>query len=279
MSAVAEDASTSGWMLIGLSFIYGVFHAVGPGHGKAVIATYLGTHRESVARGIGISMFTALLQSVVAIVLVSTAAKVLSLKFSDIDNYGESMAAVSYVLVMLLGLVLAASAIRRFFHLKRSTESERQVDHFCQDHIHRPDDVHTTSGCGCQHAHVPAVDHSWLRILAVVFSIGMRPCSGAIVVLIYAHLVGVYHYGIAATLFMGLGTGLSVSVVALGSLYVRDWLEDAMSSSRAKNQSQGAVNYAVISISIRLAGGAMLILMGWGLYYNVLRTGIEHPLL
>ncbi len=285
ISAVAKDTATYGWALIALSFAYGVFHAVGPGHGKAVIATYLGTHRESVAKGIGISMASALLQSIVAIALVSILAKMLSFRFADIDNYGEDMALVSYVLVMLLGLVLSVSAIRRFFHLKRSTklaqrvantrDDQHQVKHHDHEHKHEHDSV--AGSCGCQHAHVPVADQSWWHTLAVVFSIGIRPCSGAIVVLIYAHLVGVFHYGVAATLFMGLGTGLSVSAIALGSQYARHWLESMLATSGGGGH--GSVNPAVISISIRLAGGAILILMGWGLYQTALRTSLGHPLL
>ena len=288
--AVAEDTVTYGWGLIALSFAYGVFHAVGPGHGKAVIATYLGTHRESITRGIGISMSTALLQALVAIALVSVTVNLLRLRFADIDNYGEDMALVSYILVMLLGLVLSVSAIRRFIHLKRSSKPAQLVadshDHQARvmrhehdhdhDHGHRHDGVHEAGNCGCQHAHVPDKNQSWWQTLAVISSIGIRPCSGAIVVLIYAHLVGVFHYGIAATLVMGLGTGLSVSAIALGSQYARNWLESMLSTNGAGDRA--AVNHAVISISVRLAGGAILILMGWGLYRTALQTGLGNPL-
>lgn len=280
ISAVAKDTATYGWALIALSFAYGVFHAVGPGHGKAVIATYLGTHRESVAKGIGISMASALLQSIVAIALVSILAKILRLRFADIDNYGEDMALVSYILVMLLGLVLSVSAIRRFFHLKSSAKHAahtRDDQHLVSHHDHEHDHDSVTDSCGCQHAHVPDANQSWLHTLAVVFSIGIRPCSGAIVVLIYAHLVGVFYYGIAATLFMGLGTGLSVSAIALASQYARHWLEGMISASGG--DSHGTLNPAIISISVRLAGGAILILMGWGLYQTALQTSLGNPLL
>ncbi len=286
--AVAEDTVTYGWGLIALSFAYGVFHAVGPGHGKAVIATYLGTHRESIARGIGISMTTALLQALVAIGLVSVTVNLLRLRFSEIDNYGEEMALVSYILVMLLGLVLSASAIRRFFRLKssrreaqlfaHSQNDQHQADHHAHDHghDHRHDDVHMADHCGCNHAHVPDANQSWWQTLAVISSIGIRPCSGAIVVLIYAHLVGVFHYGIAATLVMGLGTGLSVSAIALGSQYARHWLESMLSTNGEGNRV--AFNHAVVSISVRLAGGTLLIAMGWGLYRTAMQTSLGNPL-
>ena len=289
MSAVAKDSSTYGWALIALSFTYGVFHAVGPGHGKTVIATYLATHRESISKGIGISMATALLQSVVAITLVVVLANILRFKFSEIDNYGEDMALVSYVLIMILGLVLAASAIRRLFQLRRSTKQGWRSAHnhvhethhnkasHHEHHDHHHDSVHMETSCGCQHAHVVTPGQSWSHTLAVILSSGIRPCSGAIVVLIYAHLVGVFHYGIIATLFMGLGTGLSVSAIALGSQYARHWLERIMLEKSGEDYS--SLNHATISIFVQLTGSAILILLGWGLYQTALQTSLEHPLL
>lgn len=295
INAVAEDTTTYGWSLIALSFVYGVFHAVGPGHGKAIIATYLGTHRETIAKGIGISMSSALLQSVVAIGMVSILAKVLSLTFADIENYGEDLALVSYVLLMLLGLVLSVSAIRRFVKLKRSAKmvqpmvhvhheghqsGRHDLDHHShehQKHDHDHDSVHATSSCGCKHAHVPDADQSALQLLAVVLSIGIRPCSGAILVLIYAHLVGVFHYGIAATLSMGLGTGIGVSAIALASQYARGWLESMLSASGG--EGHGVLHPTIVSISLRLAGGALLMAMGWGLYQSAMQTSLGHPLL
>ena len=284
INAVASDPEIYGWTLITLSFAYGMFHAVGPGHGKAVIATYLGTHRESISKGIGISMATALLQSIVAITLVIVLTKVLSLRFSDINNYGEDMAMVSYVLVMLLGLVLSVSAIRRFWKLRRSAKTAqsmahgREVSHHAlhSGHDHDKVEAHGHEGNCCNHAFVPKSGQSWLQTLAVIFSIGIRPCSGAVLVLIYAHLVGVFHYGVMATLFMGLGTGLAVSAIALGSQYARQWFENMLAGSN--DGSQGSINPAIISISVRFTGGAILVMMGWGLYQTTLRTSLEHPL-
>ena len=95
--------------------------------------------------------------------------------------------------------------------------------------------------------------------------------------LIYAHLVGVYHYGVIATLVMGLGTGLSVSAITLGSQYARHWLEKMMLEKGGEDH--GSLNHATLSIFVRLAGGATLILLGWGLYQTALQTSLEHPLL
>jgi nickel/cobalt exporter len=57
--------------LLGLSFAYGIFHAAGPGHGKAVIASYLVAYTESWRRGVVLSIVSALTQGLVAIAVVS----------------------------------------------------------------------------------------------------------------------------------------------------------------------------------------------------------------
>ena len=57
-------------LLAGLSFAYGVFHAAGPGHGKAVISSYLVATGEGFRRGVALSALAALAQALAAIALV-----------------------------------------------------------------------------------------------------------------------------------------------------------------------------------------------------------------
>ena len=73
LSGLIRAAKTDGsalWALMGISFIYGIFHAAGPGHGKAVISSYLVANEETWRRGIVLSFASALLQAVSAIVIV-----------------------------------------------------------------------------------------------------------------------------------------------------------------------------------------------------------------
>ncbi|MFT6904220.1 MAG: nickel/cobalt exporter [Oleiphilaceae bacterium] len=98
---VSENPSQYGRALVAMSFGYSVFHAVGPGHGKAVIVTYLGTNNESIRKGVFISFSAAILQSLIAIVLVNVLARLLNFQLTDVHNYGTDMALVSYVLVPL----------------------------------------------------------------------------------------------------------------------------------------------------------------------------------
>lgn len=283
INAVAEDASSYGWTLIALSFGYGVFHAIGPGHGKAVIVTYLGTHRESLAKGVGISMAAALLQAAIAIALVSVLARILQFKFADINHYGDNITLVSYVLVMLLGLLLLGTSLHRLLAARRAAklakpghhDHDHHHDHHHHDHDHHHHHSHEEStGCDCNHAYVHNPDQSWLQTVAVVMSMGLRPCAGAIIVLIYAHLTGVFYYGVLATVMMGIGTGLSVSAIALGTQFARNWFENIVADSA---HAHPQTTYAIM-IYVRLVGGILLVLIGWSLYNTATQVSLDHPL-
>ena len=269
INAVSANAFQYGGALIGLSFLYGVFHAVGPGHGKAVIVTYLGTNKESLWNGVIIAFSAAVLQSVIAIALVSVLAQVLEFKLVDVQNYGNDIALVSYILVMMLGFLLLITSIRRLIKLNRSRSRIHHEVHDSHEHSHDHE-----SDCGCSHVHAPEENQSIWQTLTVILSMGIRPCSGAIVVLIYAHLVGVYFYGVLATFLMGVGTGLSVSLIAIAAIYGRSWLEQFVSNS------SGMSTHTHMSLThyVRLAGGLVLMILGWSLYSAATTIASSHPL-
>ena len=73
MIRAAKADGSAVWGLLGLSFLYGIFHAAGPGHGKAVISSYLVANEETWRRGVVLSFASALLQAIVAVALVGIA--------------------------------------------------------------------------------------------------------------------------------------------------------------------------------------------------------------
>jgi ABC-type nickel/cobalt efflux system permease component RcnA len=110
--------------------------------------------------------------------------------------------------------------------------------------------------------------------MSVILSMGLRPCAGAIVVLIYAHLVGVFYYGVIATLVMGLGTGISVASMALGTQLARNWFEKFAKSN--DNQSLFRLN---IGVWLRMVGGLIIFFMGFSLFQMAVQLSSAHPLL
>ena len=113
------------WDLFGISFLYGVFHAVGPGHGKAVISSYLVANEESWRRGVILSFLSAGIQSVAAIVVVAIAAVLLGATAKAIGLTVHVVETVSYVLVILIGLRLLFVKGRGFIVAYRELMRQR----------------------------------------------------------------------------------------------------------------------------------------------------------
>ena len=213
---------TAFWVLGGLSFLYGVFHAAGPGHGKVVISSYMLANETQLRRGVTLSVISALLQSVVAIVFVLIAAGVLgmtSLAMGDVANW---IGIASYGMVVLLGLWLVARKIFGWGHHHHHEDMAHKAHghlhgHETHDHDHHDRDHHDRDHHHDEHMHVvppQATTGSLREQFGVVLAVGMRPCSGALVVLVFALSQGLLPAGIAAVLLMGLGTAITVSLLA-----------------------------------------------------------------
>ena len=109
MSSTIRAAKSDGsavWTLLAISFAYGIFHAAGPGHGKAVISSYLVANRETARRGIVLSFASALMQSLVAVVMVGICAWLLNATARTMCGAEKAIEIVSYALIAAFGLRL-----------------------------------------------------------------------------------------------------------------------------------------------------------------------------
>ncbi len=208
---------TAFWVLGGLSFLYGIFHAAGPGHGKVVISSYVLANETQLRRGVLLSVLSAMLQSLVAVVFVLIAAGVLGMTSLAMGDAANWIGIASYALVALLGLWLV---MRKVFgwgahhHEDMAHKAHEHLhghDHHDHDHHHGHDHDHDG------HAHVvtrEAAGGSLREQLGVVLAVGLRPCSGALVVLVFALSQGLLPAGIAAVFLMGAGTAITVAALA-----------------------------------------------------------------
>ena len=240
----AKADGSAAFTLMGISFVYGVFHAAGPGHGKAVISSYLVANDETWKRGVALSFASAVLQSFTAIAIVGIAAVLLGATAHVMGNTVRVIEMVSYALIVLIGLRLLWVKGRSFLHLLRAERQEHHGHahdhahaHDHHDHGHRHGHVQSHSharhhGHGHDHdhydeeeasawghAHAPepqelAGKNWWKRGLSAIFAVGLRPCSGAIIVLVFALAQGLFWIGVASTFVMGLGTAITVAAVA-----------------------------------------------------------------
>lgn len=223
----AKADGSAAYTLMGISFLYGIFHAAGPGHGKAVISSYLIANDETWRRGVVLSFASALLQAVTAVAVVGIAAVLLGATAKMMGDAVRVIETVSYGLIVLIGLRLLWVKGRAFLRLLRAEKHEHDAhahhghahghDHHAHSHDHDHDHEDEASAWG--HAHAPEpqqlAGQHWLRRgLAATVAVGLRPCSGAIIVLVFALAQGIFWIGVASTVVMGLGTAITVTAIA-----------------------------------------------------------------
>jgi len=206
--------------LIGFSFLYGVFHAVGPGHGKAVISSYVIANRTTLRRGVILSFASSLVQALSAIgivVVLAIGVKAAGVEIRETVRYFEIISA---VLVILAGCwLLLLQAQRHWLAPRVLAAAGGHAVPIPDAHGHGHDHTHGDN-CGCGHAHIPLakdLQENWsLRhAAAIVLAVGMRPCTGAVFVLIFALTQGMFWAGVGATFAMALGTAITVSALAV----------------------------------------------------------------
>jgi nickel/cobalt exporter len=276
-SGVIRAAKADGsalWTLFGISFLYGVFHAAGPGHGKAVISSYLVANDETWRRGIALSFASAMLQAVVAVLIVGIGAVLLGATSRLMCRTADIIEMVSYALIAAVGgwlllikgrgLVRALGALRRKPAVANGATTPHQ-HHAGHDHRHpEPHNHHherTDDHSG--HSHGPEPQHlagpgGWRRGFAAVLAVGLRPCSGAIVVLVFALAQGIFWAGVGATFVMGLGTAVAVAAIATLAVGARS-LAERITATRSSIGTLALRGIEVAAACVVLALGLLLL--------------------
>jgi nickel/cobalt transporter (NicO) family protein len=287
MSSTIRAAKSDGsavWTLLVISFAYGIFHAAGPGHGKAVISSYLVANQETARRGIVLSFASALMQSLVAVAIVGICALLLNATARTMCGAEKVIEIVSYALIAAFGARLVwtkGGGFMRALQAKPAPAMAAGHDH-CHDHDHHHHDHHDhhhghdhshDHGHGhvhdehCGHSHGPTPDQlagpgGWRRGLGTIFAVGMRPCSGAILVLVFSLAQGLFLAGIAATFVMGLGTAITVATIAVVAVSAKGL------ARRLSAGSEGGGTLIMRGIEFGAAG--LVLLFGLGLLFGYL---------
>lgn len=260
------------------SISYGFLHAIGPGHGKVIMVSYLSTHPTKVKTSLMLSISAALLQALVAIVLVSALLFVLETSMREVNSKASYLIDASFVAMILLGLHLAWKSIRDFLKQKANAKvhnHEHSHDHSHDEHSHSHEhshDEHSHShdhACGCGHKHHASPDDidqakNLKDYLGIVLSIGIRPCSGALLVLIFAKSLGIYWLGMIGAIAMGMGTGAAISFLAFvsikGGALLRRFLKPTSKASHWRELilKLGAASFICVMGVIMMQGTSLL---------------------
>ena len=276
MRMVQVEGPAAAWALVVLSFLYGVFHAAGPGHGKVVISTYILTQESKLRRGLLLSLIASLCQGFTAIVAVSATVGLLDLSMRQAQGAATDLETLSYGLVALVGLILVASRTRRL--LSRRQHYSTPYDHNdAHSHSSAHQHGHGSKYPSCGHAYGPSqrdldVPLSWRGLTGIVASIGVRPCSGAILVLLVAYSLNLRWAGVAAVLAMSLGTAITVSMLATLAVFARK------ASLRLAAVLPDRANRIATTIDVvGLVGGVIIFIVG-AFLLQAAWTNTTHPL-
>ncbi|NAO95851.1 sodium:proton antiporter [Halomonas sp. MG34] len=283
ITELSRTPTMATWVsLLGISFAYGIFHAAGPGHGKAVLATYLASHGGAVKRALGLSFAASLLQGVTAIALVVVLVYGLGWITRQAMGSVAWVEQASFLLVAALGVWLcwrAVKQLRRAYQPERAAHSHSPGHEHNQDHEHNPNHEHShghdySHCCGGAHHIEPQQALDWRTAMITVGAIGMRPCSGAVLMLGAASLLGQFEVGVASVVAMSIGTGITVSALALASIFARGWAQRRLSKQQYSQRSvQKATGW------VALAGGALIVVLGISLSVAGVAQPASGPLL
>jgi len=260
-----KEAGTisASWALIVVSFLYGVFHAAGPGHGKAVISSYVLANGATVRRGVTLSFIAAFVQALSAITIVSILAVALNAAGIQIRLVAQRFELASGALITLAGLWLLSAYVWRRFLAAQPAPALAHAHAGPGHHGHSHDHHHHDENCGCGHAHMPdprdlQKDWSLGKAAAIVLAVGIRPCSGAIFILVFALTQGLFWAGIGATFAMSVGTAITVSALAVAAVMFRN----ATLHYAGNRWTAGLYDTAAI------AGSCLVIFFGVGLFLS-----------
>ncbi len=274
IQASLKDLSTDGafpFWLITLSFIYGVLHAVGPGHGKIIISSYVLATNAQARRGIALAFASAFVQACTAIAMGGFAVLVFNITSIGISQTTESLVLLSYAIVTAIGAWLVWTRAFRSRPLKVAGP-QSQATH--PGHA-RVDDDHeagatarqTLTACACGHSHI-ADPHdlkqalSWKNTWPLILAVGIRPCTGALIVLAFAMALGIFWAGVLATFAMALGTALTVAFLAWFAVSAK-----SLAVQVAREQSKTARG---IARGIEIVGSFAVFFLGLSLLISAL---------
>lgn len=291
LKAMREDGSKL-WVLVGLSFLYGVFHAAGPGHGKAVISSYMLANEVALRRGVMLSFVSAMLQGLTAIVVMLIVYFLLRGTSISMTKATWTLETASYALIAAFGAwLLWQKAGRRLVarlkgaptrslssaavaHTGHSHGHAHSHDHVHHEHVHHEHGVHhhghdhhahahdhapgaVCETCGHSHAPDPTMlagdRFDWRTAWSAVAAVGIRPCSGALIVLTFAFLNGLWLGGILSVFAMSLGTAITVAALATLAVTAKNWAVAFAGDGRAGN---------AVHTTIEIGGAALVMVLG-----------------
>jgi ABC-type nickel/cobalt efflux system permease component RcnA len=254
------DDSSALWGGLLIAFLYGVFHALGPGHGKTVIAGYFLGHQAGWGRGVAMACWMAISHVLAAIGIVLVVHFILSHSFATPVDEMMWLRFVSYGAIVLIGLAMLIGTWRGKAVLGCSHDHGAACahDHHGHDHHAHAHAGHGHGGNGRDHGHTHTISLTGNQSLLAIAA-GFVPCSGAILILVFCLTNSLIWQGVVMTLMIAFGMAATLSVIGLGSILLRRQTLGRVSDSERASRLLGYIGPVLITlIGVLLLGGAFL---------------------
>lgn len=227
-------------LLLFFAYLYGVIHAMGPGHGKTLVASYFLANDRSYSKALFISLAIGVVHTFSAFILTVVIYYILNTLLAQfLDNTVYYTTKVSAVIIIFIALYL----IYKKYSLYKQIEEQKSKAkfEFTSSSIH-------LATCGCSSC---KVDKNSTDV-ALIISAGIIPCPGTTTLFIFAISTGLYYAGFVSALVMSLGMSSIIFFSALFSTLIRKKL--FISSERLKKFLEFA------SLSFILILGSVLLI-------------------
>jgi nickel/cobalt exporter len=220
------------FVLLALAFVYGTVHALGPGHGKVIMASYALAHPLRAKQGVLLGAGVAVIHTLSAVLLVTVLYLVLQ---SSYRAYGGApkmiITLISYALITCLGVFLL---IKSLVQLRRPIETD-------------PSDAESAvAGSG-----------KTRELIVPALLMGLVPCEGAVLILVFSLSINAYWLGISLSAAMSVGMAVTISAVGLAALGVKQGSVKLL-SKRKQFIRRGTVILQLTGAAVILAFGALM---------------------
>ncbi len=267
---------SAGLSLALLSFIYGILHSLGPGHGKLIVSTYVATHPTKVKVSLMLTVLSALLQAVVAITLVSVLLVLFNASMKEVNGEANRLISLSFYAIVILGVMIVwrnGKVLYKTFPIKKKALRVNRMTPLTIKRINSiAKNAPKSDTCSCGHVHFASADDinkasSIKEHLAIIFSVGLRPCTGAIMVLLFSSMLDNYWLGILSAFVMAIGTAFTTSIIAIMTVTGKQLVKRYMDIDKGHQHDHDGIGKVGIRrlltyTSIKLTGGAFLIFIG-----------------
>lgn len=208
-NAIKDDKNPLSYiMLLFFAYIYGVIHALGPGHGKTLVASYFMSHERSYLKALFVSLAIGVVHTFSAFLLTLIIYFMINTFMSNFLNNTV------YYTTKISAIIIIAIALYLFYKKYFAYKALQQKSASHQFGFSKEPHVPTCACASCK------VDNN-ATDLALIVSAGIIPCPGTITVFIFSLSLGLYVAGFASAVSMSLGMSTIIFFSAVLSVALR----------------------------------------------------------